>query len=87
MTWARRLKRVCMRHIRVPHPCGVACGYANRLSCRFVGIDVQSCVRCGGAASIEEPALIERILAHVRRKEAAADRARGPPSTGPPARA
>ncbi|MBK9667575.1 MAG: hypothetical protein IPO61_17855 [Gammaproteobacteria bacterium] len=22
MTWARRLRRVCMRHIRVPHPSG-----------------------------------------------------------------
>ena len=25
-----------MRHIPVPHPCGAACGCANRQSCRFV---------------------------------------------------
>jgi len=41
------------------------------LEARF-NIDVESCMRCGAAvrviASIEEPALIERILEHVHRK-------------------
>jgi hypothetical protein len=61
--------------------------WAQRLK-RVFGIDVESCVRCAGAvrviASIEEPALIERILAHVREKGAKVEPARGPPSTGPP---
>jgi hypothetical protein len=35
-------------------------------------------------ASIEEPALIERILAHVRGKAGSDTAARVPPSTGPP---
>ncbi|MCP5320527.1 MAG: hypothetical protein H7A12_06850 [Pseudomonadales bacterium] len=44
---------------------------AQRLK-RVFDIDVASCVRCGGAvrviASIEDPALIERMLAHVRER-------------------
>jgi hypothetical protein len=35
-------------------------------------------------ASIEEPALIERILAHVRGKAESSTASLGPPSTGPP---
>ena len=54
---------------------------------RVFGIDVESCVRCGAAvrviASIEEPALIERILAQVRGNEARTAQARGPPPIGP----
>ena len=61
--------------------------WAQRLK-RVFDIDVKSCVRCGGAvrviASIEEPALIERILAHVRERDAKVEPARGPLSTGPP---
>ena len=61
--------------------------WAQRLK-RVFGIDVESCVRCGSAvrviASIEEPVLIERILAHVRGKAGSDTAARGPPSTEPP---
>ena len=61
--------------------------WAQRLK-RVFDIDVESCVRCGKAvrviASIEEPALIERILAHVRGKAKSDAAARGPPSMGPP---
>ncbi len=43
--------------------------WARRLK-RVFGIEIEQCVRCGGRlkviASIEEPALIERILAHRR---------------------
>jgi hypothetical protein len=55
---------------------------------RVFGIEIEHCVRCGGRlkviASIEEPELIERILAHRReRGEEAAPTvslgARGPP--------
>lgn len=61
--------------------------WAQRLK-RVFNIDVESCVRCGKAvrviASIEEPALIERILVHVRGKRGSDTAAFGPPSTGPP---
>ena len=65
----------------------VAMSWAQRLK-RVFGIDVESCVRCAKAvkviACIEEPALIERILAHVRGKAEARTGSLGPPSTGPP---
>jgi hypothetical protein len=39
---------------------------------RLFGIDIERCARCGGRleviASIEEPALIARILAHRRER-------------------
>jgi hypothetical protein len=61
---------------------------ASRLSCRFVDIDVETCVHRGKAvrviASIEEPALIERILAHARGNGENSGVSPGPPSTGPP---
>ena len=61
--------------------------WAQRLK-RVFNIDVETCVRCGAAArviaSIEEPALIERILAHVRGKGDTSHASLGPPSTGPP---
>ena len=61
--------------------------WARRLE-RVFGIDVESCVRCAKAvrviASIEEPALIERILAHAREKGRRSTASLGPPSTGAP---
>jgi hypothetical protein len=64
-----------------------AMSWAQRLK-RVFDIDVVSCVRCGKAvrviASIEEPAPIERILAHVRGKAETGTASLGPPSTGPP---
>jgi hypothetical protein len=43
--------------------------WARRLK-RVFGIEIEQCMRCGGRlkvlASIEEPELIERILAHRR---------------------
>ena len=61
--------------------------WAQRLK-RVFSIDVASCVRCGAAvrviASIEEPALIRRILAHVRGKGEKSTASLSPPSTGPP---
>ena len=60
--------------------------WARRLK-RVFGIEIEQCLRCGGRlkviASIEEPELIERILAHRREGEEAAPRAsfgaRAPP--------
>jgi hypothetical protein len=52
-------------------PKHVAMTWARRLK-RVFGIEIEQCVRCGGRlavlASIEEPALIERILAHRRER-------------------
>lgn len=61
--------------------------WARRLK-RVFGIEIEQCARCGGKlrviASIEEPQLIERILAHrlARAEEEAPTSlpgARGPP--------
>jgi hypothetical protein len=76
MTWAQRLKRVFMLYIPVPHPYGAAYGCANRLSCRFVNIDIETCRACGGAvkvvACIEDPVVIEKILTHLNETVASA---------------
>ncbi len=60
--------------------------WARRLK-RVFGIEIEGCARCGGKlrilASIEEPELIARILAHLER--AAMDQ--GQPELLPEARA
>jgi len=54
-----------------PAPQAVRMTWARRLK-RVFGIQIEQCVRCGGRlkvlASIEEPELIERILAHRRER-------------------
>ena len=64
-----------------------ALNWAHRLR-RVFGIEIEQCARCGGRleviASIEEPELIERILAHRRERgedtaPTASLGARGPP--------
>jgi hypothetical protein len=51
-------------------PRHVAMRWAQRLQ-RVFGIEIEACARCGGGlkviASIEDPALIARILAHLDR--------------------
>jgi hypothetical protein len=51
-------------------PRHVAMGWAKRLK-RVFGIDIEACARCGGklkvVASIEEPAVTGKILAHLER--------------------
>jgi len=73
----------------MPTPRHVAMTWARRLK-RVFGIEIEACTRCGGKlaiiASIEEPEVIARILAHL--ETAAADQfqaelprgARAPPS-------
>jgi hypothetical protein len=60
--------------------------WAQRLE-RVFDIDLQSWPACGGAlrilASIEDPAVIEKILDHLDAKAAAAQAARRPPCRGP----
>jgi hypothetical protein len=54
-----------------PRPKDVRMNWARRLK-RVFGIEIEQCARCGGRlkviASIEEPELIERILAHRRER-------------------
>jgi pyruvate/2-oxoglutarate dehydrogenase complex dihydrolipoamide acyltransferase (E2) component len=61
--------------------------WAQRLK-RVFGIDLQTCPACGGAmrilACIEDPVVIEKILAHLDAKAAAAQAARPPPGRAPP---
>jgi hypothetical protein len=52
-------------------PADIRMNWARRLK-RVFGVEIEQCVRCGGRlkviASIEEPELIERILAHRRER-------------------
>jgi hypothetical protein len=54
-----------------PTPKHVAMTWARRLK-RVFGIEIEQCARCGGRltviASIEDPEVIERILAHRRER-------------------
>ena len=54
-----------------PAPQAVRMTWARRLK-RVFGIEIEQCARCGGRlkvlASIEEPEVIERILAHRRER-------------------
>lgn len=60
--------------------------WAQRLN-RVFNIDLETCKACGGPvkiiARIEEPAVNEKILRHLERKDAAAT-VHSPPSRGPP---
>ena len=58
----------CMRHIRVPHPCGAASACANRLSCRFVSLHAG--VRC----EAHEREVRERLCRYIARPAAAVKR-------------
>jgi len=54
-----------------PTPKDIRMNWARRLR-RVFGIEIEQCVRCGGRlkviASIEDPQLIEKILAHRRER-------------------
>jgi hypothetical protein len=72
-----------------PTPEDVRLNWARRLK-RVFGIEIEQCARCGGRlqviASIEEPELIERILAHRRERgdegmPTASHGARAPPQS------
>jgi hypothetical protein len=63
--------------------------WAQRLK-RVLNIDIETCSVCAGTmriiACIEDPVVIEKILAHRDAKAAAAQAARPPPCRGPPER-
>jgi hypothetical protein len=74
--------------VRTPAQRHAAMHWAQRLK-RVFGIDVQTCAACGGAmriiASIEDPAVIKAILAHLADKARPVHAARRPPGRAPPA--
>ncbi len=53
-------------------------------------IDIETCTARGGAlriiACVEDPVVIEKILAHLDRKQVSASAARRPPCRAPPER-
>ncbi len=61
--------------------------WAQRLK-RVFNIDIETCSKCGGdvriIASIEDPAVIKQILAHLDQRVAACEVARLPQSRAPP---
>jgi len=63
--------------------------WAQRLK-RVFGIDLETCAVCGGAmrilACIEDPVVIEKILARLDAKAAPTQACRPPPCRAPPAR-
>ena len=75
---------------RTPAERRAAMSWAQRLK-RVFNIDIETCSVCGGVmriiACIEDAVVIEKILAHLDAKAAAAQAARPPPSRAPPARA
>jgi len=56
----------------------------------LLGIDIETCPACGGAmriiACIEDPDIIEKILAHLDVKTAEPEAPRRPPCRAPPRR-
>ena len=74
---------------RTPAERRAAMSWAQRLK-RVFGIDIETCPTCGGAmriiACIEDPAVIEKILALLDAKAATAQATRPPPCRAPPAR-
>jgi hypothetical protein len=78
------------KRMKMNTPRHVAMNWAKRLK-RVFGVEIEGCARCGGKlriiASIEEPAVIARILAHLEktageesRPELASLAARAPPA-------
>ena len=65
----------------------MAMTWAKRLK-RVFDIDIETCGQCGGAvkiiASIEDPAVIRKILAHLEAKSSSAGTSLLPESRGPP---
>jgi hypothetical protein len=63
--------------------------WAQRLK-RVFGIDIETCVACGGAmriiACIEDADVIEKILGHLDAQGAECEATRRPPSRAPPRR-
>jgi hypothetical protein len=86
VTPARRGRRpTADTETRTPAERRAAMTWAQRLK-RVFNIDIETCEHCGGAvkiiASIEDPAIIRRILEHLERRDPA--RCVSPPARAPP---
>jgi hypothetical protein len=72
-------------------PSGQPIGCSKSLQAISVGIDVNTCIHCGGTvrivASIEEPAAIRAILGHFEKHAALEEAHYRPPARAPPAEA
>jgi hypothetical protein len=93
VTPARRGKTVIplsTHEVRSPAERHAAMTWAQRLK-RVFNIEIETCSRCGGAvrvvACIEDQDIIDRILAHLRRKEqdTSSQPLLAPPTRAPPA--
>ena len=85
----KALKMGANAEVKTPAECHAAMSWAQRLK-RVFNIDVEVCGRCGGSvrvvACIEDEDIIDRILAHLRKKrqEAPARPLQVPPTRAPP---
>jgi hypothetical protein len=74
---------------RTPAERRAAMTWAQRLK-RVFGIDIETCAACGGTmriiACIEDPAIVEKILAHLNAKVREPEATRRPPCRAPPQR-
>ena len=74
---------------RPPAERRAAMTWAQRLK-RVFGIDIETCAACGDAmriiACIEDPAIIEKILAHLNANAPEPEATRRPPCRAPPQR-
>jgi hypothetical protein len=83
MTWAQRLKRVF--GIDIDQSAGLPIGTAEgcREAVGYKDVPDETCPACGGAvriiASIEDPEVIEKILAHLAAKTVKPEARRRPP--------
>ena len=68
----KALKMGANAEVKTPAECHAAMTWAQRLK-RVFNIDIETCGRCGGSlkviACIEDQDIIDRILAHLRKKE------------------
>ena len=74
---------------RTPAERRAAMTWAQRLK-RVFGIDIETCAACGGTmriiACIEDPAIVEKILAHLNANVREPEATRRPPCRAPPQR-
>ena len=86
MTPARRGRRHAVSADEAPADRHAAMTWAQRLK-RVFKIDIETCETCGGKmkviASIEDPAVIKRMLAHLDNRQSAGQHPEHPPRTPP----
>jgi len=90
MTWAQRLRRALLR-ASCSAPFGPALGCSKSLQAILAGIDITTCVHCGGVVrivvSVEEPKRDPRHPRPLREARRAGASALPAPASDPPAAA